>query len=69
MAGSSVKLAGEWRKSPHSPSANDCVEVAPLVGGGTGIRDSKLQDASPVLIAPPAAWGQALAAIKAGEFG
>lgn len=33
-----------WRKSSYSSgetNGNDCVEIAPLPGGGWGIRDSK----------------------------
>lgn len=30
-----------WRKSSHSGSGDQCVEVAALPGGGRAIRDSK----------------------------
>lgn len=30
-----------WRKSSHSGSGDQCVEVAALPGGGMAIRDSK----------------------------
>jgi len=30
-----------WRKSSHSGSGDQCVEVAALPGGGLAIRDSK----------------------------
>jgi hypothetical protein len=30
-----------WRKSSHSGSGDQCVEVAALPGGGLAVRDSK----------------------------
>ncbi len=33
-----------WRKSSHSGSGDQCVEVAALPGGGRAIRDSKHPD-------------------------
>ena len=30
-----------WKKSAHSGSAGNCVEVAVLPGGGRAVRDSK----------------------------
>ena len=63
-----VDTTGPWRKSRNSPSANDCVELAPLVGGGTGIRDSKQGGAGPVLALTGHAWRQVLGAIQGGEF-
>ncbi|MCP2335260.1 DUF397 domain-containing protein [Actinomadura rupiterrae] len=55
----------EWRKSSHSSSKGQCVEVA-----GTpnvlAIRDSKDPD-GPHLILMPAAWDALAAAIKGVE--
>ncbi|WP_347877216.1 DUF397 domain-containing protein [Streptomyces sp. 8K308] len=33
--------AAEWRKSPFSSGAEQCVEIADLPGGAVAIRDSK----------------------------
>ena len=63
-----VVLIGPWRKSKNSPSINDCVEVAPIVGG-TAIRDSKLAGASPVLALDAAEWDRVLSAIRGDVFG
>ena len=65
---SDVVLIGPWRKSKNSPSVNDCVEVAPIVGG-TAIRDSKLAGASPVLVLGMEEWERVLSAVRGGEFG
>jgi len=37
-----------WAKSSYSANSGDCVEVAPLPGGGRAVRDSKDPD-GPVL--------------------
>jgi hypothetical protein len=49
----------KWRKSSHSPDANDCVEI----GRGIGIRDSK----APVTHLPVSAeaWSAFLDVVKA----
>ncbi|MCA1192075.1 DUF397 domain-containing protein [Saccharopolyspora sp. 6V] len=58
-----------WRKSSYSNgSGGVCVEVA-IVNAGTGIRDSKLGAASPVLTFGHDAFDDFLAAIKGGRFG
>jgi uncharacterized protein DUF397 len=56
-----------WRKSTHSNNPDDCVEVAPLAGGGWAVRDSK-DPASPVLSFNASEWAAFLAGAKAGEF-
>jgi hypothetical protein len=33
-----------WRKSSHSTSSGECVEVAALPSGAVGVRDSKNPD-------------------------
>lgn len=63
-----VETTGPWRKSRNSQSANQCVELAPLRGGGTGIRDSKQDGRGPVLVLTGCAWRQVLGAIRGGEF-
>lgn len=59
---------GRWRKSTHSPSVNDCVEVAPTVAGWA-VRDSKLGEASPVLFFDHSVRCALVGRIKDGEFG
>jgi hypothetical protein len=39
-----------WFKSSHSEGANACVELNLSVAGYAGMRDSKLGQASPVLL-------------------
>jgi hypothetical protein len=57
----------KWRKATFSEPGS-CVELADLGGGVTGVRDSKLGDASAVLRfsrATVAAW---LADTRAGAY-
>ena len=45
-----------WQKSSYSSASGDnCVEVAPLPGGGRAIRDSKAPDAG-LFVLTPAQW-------------
>jgi hypothetical protein len=56
-----------WTKSSLSHANGNCVEVADLLGGQVGMRDSK--DASgPVLGFPPEEWRAFLHGIRNGEF-
>jgi hypothetical protein len=53
-----------WVKSSHSsPEGANCVEVAALPTG-QAVRDSKLDDASPVLRFPAAQWSAFVAELK-----
>jgi Domain of unknown function (DUF397) len=53
----------EWRKSSWSANNGNCVEVARLVGGRVGVRDSK--DAQgPVLAFSPDAWRAFVGSIR-----
>lgn len=52
-----------WRKSRHSTSGNDCVEVAGLAVAGVAVRDSK-DPAGPVLTLSRTVWEGLLVGIK-----
>jgi hypothetical protein len=51
-----------WRKSTHSFSNGNCVEVA--TPGSVLVRDSKLGDASPVLVFTAAQWAAFTSSLK-----
>jgi hypothetical protein len=64
---SPIDLSGVvWRKSSHSANGN-CVEVAHLPGGRVGVRDSKDQAGS-VLILTRAQWGVFVRGVENREF-
>lgn len=48
--------ATRWRKSSHSGSTGDCVEVAVVATGSVGIRDTKNR-ARGALVINGRAWG------------
>ncbi|WP_163573441.1 DUF397 domain-containing protein [Fodinicola feengrottensis] len=52
-----------WRKSTCSGQEQSCVEVANSVGS-TVVRDTKLGDASPVLVFPAASWQAFLVTLR-----
>lgn len=56
-----------WRKSSLSIPGGNCVELAPLPGGGVAVRDSKDQD-GPILRFTGAEWAAFCAGYEAGEF-
>jgi uncharacterized protein DUF397 len=56
-----------WRKSTFSNDTGACVEVADLATG-TGVRDSKLGDASPVLSVTTTQWAAFTAGLRGGQF-
>lgn len=56
-----------WRKSKHSGDNGGCVELNFTVPGWAGVRDSKLGDASPVLVFTVKDLNAMLARVKAGE--
>ncbi|GAA0852160.1 DUF397 domain-containing protein [Streptosporangium amethystogenes subsp. fukuiense] len=55
--------AAEWKKSSLSSVNGNCVEVAVLDGGRTGVRDSK-ERSGPVLVFTREEWGIFIGAIK-----
>ena len=56
-----------WKKSTRSNGSGDCVEMARLLDGMVGVRDSK-NPAGAVLAVSGTAWSTFLMALKAGEF-
>ncbi|MFD0918692.1 DUF397 domain-containing protein [Saccharopolyspora rosea] len=56
-----------WRKSRHSGSVGNCVEVAPLVNGGIAVRNSRYPD-GPALVYSRAEMAAFLHGAKDGEF-
>ena len=57
-----------WGKSSFSDGDNGCVELNFAAPGHVGVRDSKLGDASPLLVFTAVELDAWLAAAKAGEF-
>jgi hypothetical protein len=56
-----------WRKSAHSNSSANCVEVA-TADQMVGIRDSKQHGRGPILEFTAAQWAAFIADLKSGEF-
>jgi hypothetical protein len=59
-------LPTPWRKSSHSNSFANCVEVSDR-GGAVLVRDSK-DACGPVLRCTPGEWSAFTTGIRAGEF-
>ena len=51
----SVSAKAQWFKSTRSGGAKECVEVAFLTDGSTGVRDSK-NPSGPALVFSPREW-------------
>lgn len=61
---------GRFRKSSHSVNDGpDCVELAPVDGGGVAVRDSKLGELSPVLFVSASERGLLMEAVRSGSWG
>lgn len=56
-----------WRKAAASDANSGCVEVAFLLGGQVGVRDSK-DRGTPALIVTAQAWASFLDRSKCGHF-
>jgi hypothetical protein len=57
-----------WRRSTYSGGTGNCLEVNFAVSGFAGIRDSKLGDASPVIVMTTTGFaGLKLAALKGSD--
>ncbi|MFI7195391.1 DUF397 domain-containing protein [Nocardia nova] len=59
--------AAKWYKSSHSGTGQDCVEVAHLVGGIVGVRDSK-NPTGPALLFTPDEWDAFTIGLQDGRF-
>ncbi|HUY47720.1 MAG TPA: DUF397 domain-containing protein [Streptosporangiaceae bacterium] len=56
-----------WRKSAHSNSSANCVEVG-TADRMVGVRDSKQHGRGPILEFSTAQWAAFVAGVKKGEF-
>ena len=67
MAASTLSEA-RWHKSSRSgPTGGNCVEVAPVAGGGVALRNSRHPD-GPALIFTQAEWDAFRGGVADGEF-
>lgn len=64
---SRVHSSSTWRTSSFSDSQGECIQVMTTPNGRIGVRDSKLADASPVLVFPNRAWRHFLVACLWGS--
>jgi hypothetical protein len=60
-------FGSSWVKSSLSFSNGNCVEVAGLLDGAVGVRDSK-DTAGPILIFTPDEWHAFIGGVRNGEF-
>lgn len=63
---------GMWRTSTIGPkggtkTANECVELAPIVGGGVAVRDTKDRQGAMLVFSGPE-WASFIAGAKDGQF-
>jgi hypothetical protein len=63
-----LTAASNWHKASFSQGGeNGCVEVG-SVPGLVGVRDTKLGDASPVLVFAPSGWAAFIEDVRNNEF-
>ncbi|QKW33415.1 DUF397 domain-containing protein [Actinomadura sp. NAK00032] len=67
-AGAAGPKRGSWRKSRLCGANTGCLEVRSLGAGSTGVRDSVLDESSPVIVLDRAALAGFLGHIKAGRL-
>lgn len=67
MESTQSQPVGPFVKSTFSGQNDNCVEVAPIAGGGRAVRDSKVSG-GPVLAFPAGEWGAFLAGVKGAGF-
>jgi Domain of unknown function (DUF397) len=60
-------VASSWTKSSLSHANGNCVQVADLLGGQVGMRDSK-DVSGPVLQFQPEEWQAFLDGVRNGDF-
>jgi hypothetical protein len=58
-----------WRKSSHSNSSGNCVEIAMTADRAVAVRDSKQHDRGPLLKFSGPEWATFIRAVKDGHFG
>jgi hypothetical protein len=56
-----------WRKSTFSNNGGNCVEIAPMGGGGVAVRDSKNPGGTALKFTRDE-WNAFLSGAKAGKF-
>ncbi|MHC3394692.1 DUF397 domain-containing protein [Streptomyces lavendulocolor] len=60
--------AAPWRTSTYSAANNECVEVAPVLGGAwVGVRDTKVKG-GPVVAVPASAFAAVVSALRDGTI-
>ncbi|CNG21294.1 Domain of uncharacterised function (DUF397) [Mycobacterium tuberculosis] len=57
-----------WRKSRFCGATSGCLEVSPLGAGMTGVRDSVLDESSPVIVLDRSVLAGFFGRIKAGQL-
>ncbi|MEU6578408.1 DUF397 domain-containing protein [Streptomyces sp. NPDC046805] len=60
-------LNAQWIRTRHGGTEDDCLELAPLAGGGIAVRNSRDPD-GPALVYTEAEVAAFLAGAKEGEF-
>jgi hypothetical protein len=64
---SAASITANWRKSSHSGAVGNCVELAPLAGNETAVRNSR-NPCGPALVYSGVDMSAFLARVKDGDF-